>query len=87
MCWVQDGELSIADASVRHPPPGDRLWVLDGSVTVGGEAFDNILPLPFDRSGLVQVTLAGAEGSFAASGSRVTLIVSGSPRSIEDTRV
>jgi hypothetical protein len=81
--WEQDAEIKIGSAKVAHLPAGDRLWILDGSVQDGNTAFNNVLPLPFDRRGAVSVRLVGAESSFSATGNGMLLTLKGPPRNVE----
>lgn len=73
--WFQDAEVLIAEAAVRAELAGGVLWVIDGFAEAAGERFDNLLPLPCDLAGDVELSLTGAEGTFRATGRglRVTL--------------
>ena len=81
---MQKGELLLEGAAIVATPATYPLWILDGSVRVGGVAFDNLLPIPFDRSGEVAVRRSGAEGTFAASARRVQLTLVGPRVFVED---
>jgi len=81
---MQKGELLLEGAAIVATPATYPLWILDGSVRVGGVAFDNLLPIPFDRSGEVAVRRSGAEGTFAASARRAQLTLVGPRVFVED---
>lgn len=54
--------------------------VLDeGVVTVDADRFENLVPLPFDRTGSVTVALRGGGGSFRVRGSGLRIVLTGSP--------
>jgi len=84
---MQKGELLLEGAAVAATPVTYPMWILDGSVHVGGVAFDNVLPIPFDRTGQIAVRLSGAGGAFVASAQRAKLTMVGPRVFVEDVKL
>jgi len=81
--WYQRAEMVVAGAVLGQNTPAAPLDLDDGVVTVD-ERFENVVPLPFDRNGRVNVVLQGVGGSFRASGSGLRISLKGSPGQAED---
>lgn len=82
--WAQAGELVIDGGVVElEAPPGD-LRILDGSIQIDGALFDNLIPLPFKRSGRVRVHLHGAGWNLVVNGSAAELVLKGERVFIEN---
>jgi hypothetical protein len=76
-CW-QRIDLGFYEATNDRRGSGEP-WVLDGSVRVDEELFDNMLPLPLHRAGTVMATLKGADFELTVQARRVWLGVAGAP--------
>jgi len=81
--WIQEAELRLEDAQVRHPAP-PALDVLDGFVEVAGRRYANLVPLPFDVVGPVRVLLDGPQGVFEASATAAQFALVGDARYVEE---
>jgi hypothetical protein len=74
------------EAAVIHerPPTNATLWVTEGHAEVDDQVFANLLPVPFDLTGNVQLKLQGAEGSMVATGTRIVVTLHGEFKFIEE---
>jgi hypothetical protein len=82
--WAQEAEAVIEQGTIEiAPPPGD-LWILDGSVQVAEATFDNLVPLPFKRSGRTRIHLHGAGWNLIATGTGFEVVLKGQRVFIED---
>ncbi len=81
--WGQKASLSVAQASIVAEPPGGYLWITDGSIQVGEQCFDDVLPLPFEHTGPVLLRFEGAEGCLQVAGRGVNLVLLGEAHFIE----
>jgi hypothetical protein len=82
--WAQPASLTISGGTVLQRPAGDRLWILDGNISVGPTVLENIVPVPFEAVGPVRVHLQGHEGVLEATGTGVRLTLHGEPKYVED---
>jgi hypothetical protein len=80
--WLQEAQLIIGEGRVSRQC--DALWILEGRLEVDGEIYSGLLPLPFERAGLVRLELSGAEGTLAITGRGARLVLLGEPRLIEE---
>lgn len=77
--WYQRAEIVVSDAVRQQDPTAWPLDLYGGSVTVDGELFGNVVPLPCDRKGPADVEFEGDEGWLVMSGSRVRIVLTGTP--------
>jgi hypothetical protein len=42
--WTQPVRVTVFEGRVVRRHEGDRLWILDGMLTVGDETFNNMMP-------------------------------------------
>jgi hypothetical protein len=81
--WTQEADLRVGMATLIEEPT-TSLWILDGTIEVGGRLFDNLLPIPFDHQEPVVVRLSGVEGTLRATGSSASLALLGTPVFVEE---
>lgn len=83
--WVQDAILRVENGTIDGSVlemPGD-LW--EGSLQVGNQRVENIIPLPLDYQGAVTLVLvAQDESRMVIRGSAISAILVGQPRFIEE---
>ncbi len=84
--WFQHAEVVIAGAEVNRMPEGATLRVRDGSVRVGTRRFENLLPLPCDMAGEVELEFHGQKGSVVVKGIGISVKLTGQPGPIEEFR-
>ncbi len=77
--WFQRAEIVLSEATLEQHGPTEPLQVEDGTITVEGERFDNLVRLPFDRRGPAHVEVRARAGSFRASASGVRVVLVGPP--------
>ncbi len=82
--WYQPADLVLSGAVIGDRVPAPPLQLEDGTVTLGGERLDGCVPLPFDRTGEVQIELSAVEGTWRARGSRLRVVLRGTPGEIEE---
>lgn len=81
--WYQDAEMVLSDARVSQRPSDDFLDIAVGSVLVDDQLFDNMLSLPCDIAGRVEIKFSGREGTLAAAGKAVRIKLKGEPGPVE----
>ncbi len=82
--WLQTIDLVISEAVVDRSPSGWPVVLWDGSISVDGARWDNVIPLPLALAGAVAfeaVTIPGE--SLSVRGNRVEVVLQGSPRYLE----
>jgi hypothetical protein len=83
--WVQNARLTLTGATVsgdRPPLPG-TLW--DGSLLVGGLEHDNVVPVPLQFRGPVELRLVFASGqAILVSAESITLQLIGEASHFEE---
>jgi hypothetical protein len=84
--WYQEAEVTVAGAKIQQQPVGGCLSIFDGSVRVDGELFDNLIPLPCDMTGKVEIAFSGQEGALAATGTAIRFALKGEPGRVEAFR-
>lgn len=52
-------ELTITDPVLIEAPLTLPCSITDGSIVAGNDRFDNVAPLPFDRSDSIRIELVG----------------------------
>ena len=83
--WTQRLVIEIHDAAVRAQPHDLPLWILDAELRLEGQAFENILPLPFDGPGQVLLVATGANDSrLEVSGTTIRVTYLAEPIYVED---
>ncbi len=83
--WTQDVTLvfgnGIVEGSITEWPAD----LYDGTLTIDGEVSDNIIPIPLDRRGTIQLTLKPKfDDPIVVRGSDVRLLLQGVPRYVEE---
>jgi hypothetical protein len=53
--WYQDAEMVLVEAEFQQRSSGDFLDIMDGSVRVDTQVFNNVMPLPCDMAGKVAI--------------------------------
>jgi hypothetical protein len=84
--WYQDAEARLLGSTPQREPARLPLNVSEGSVTVGGAALADLLPLPCNMTGSVEIELSGAEGALRATGSGLLVTLKGEPGPVEEFR-
>jgi hypothetical protein len=83
--WAQDAILRVENGTIDGSVPempGD-LW--EGSLQVGNQRIENIIPLPLDYQGAVTLVLvAQDESRVVIRGSAISAILVGEPKFIEE---
>lgn len=82
--WTQPAQLTLHGAQAELIPGTLPLWILDGSVKVGNTLFENMLPIPFESTGITRLRLLGADGVLQVSGSGLSLQPTGVAEYLED---
>ena len=60
--WTQPVRITVFEGRVVRRHEGDRLWIIDGVISVGDETFDNMMPTDVLAHADVKLVLSGAEG-------------------------
>lgn len=81
--WYQPAEMLLVGVSVDEHPQTAPLEVDEGAVTVEADRFENLVPMPFDRVGLVTVELRGRGNGFRAKASGLRIVLTGKPGMVE----
>lgn len=63
--WTQPFRFTVFEGRVVRQYDGDRLWILDGTLTVGGEVLDNEMPTAMEAM-LVRANAGRFASSLAA---------------------
>jgi hypothetical protein len=74
--WVgegrnQDIDMVVGEASLEPPPTEGEILLSGGEITIGEELFDNMIPVPMERSAAVRGRLESVYGDvvrFAGQG-------------------
>jgi hypothetical protein len=82
--WFQDAEVVLYEARIAEQPSGGSLNIMDGSARIGGELFENVLPLPCDVRADVEISFSGAAGILVATAKGLSLTLKGEPGPIEE---
>lgn len=83
--WTQQAMLTVGCGSLESAPQSGEMRIADGSIKVDDESFDNLVPVPFEHSGVVTLRFEGAEGLLLVRGQRVSLTLLGEPKFVEET--
>jgi hypothetical protein len=82
--WLQNAVIRVRSEGILgsiSELPCD-LW--DGHLKVNGELFDNLVPIPLDSAGNIELQLTSVSGeSLQVRGNRITLELLGEPEYIE----
>lgn len=83
--WSANVELTIHEGILKSLPAEFPSDVWEGSLSVGGREFENIVPLPFEGEGhvLLLITLNSGQ-SIRITGERVALRVVGAYEFVEE---
>jgi hypothetical protein len=71
--WAQDIDLTIFEAVVESLPSGFPRALAGGTLSVGQAAWDNLIPLPLAVSGVVSLSMDGAEVLYHEYGAQLRL--------------
>jgi hypothetical protein len=82
--WYHDAEMVVAGAEIRQRPASGGLNIIDGTVRVDDQVFDNLMPLPCDMTGKVEIAFSGHEGTFAATGRGIRILLKGGPGPVQE---
>lgn len=85
--WTQDAILAFADGVVEGLPKSWPVDLGDGELRWEGQTRHNVIPIPFQSTGSVSLTLRPMwdfDHPIVASGSSVQLQLKGTARYIED---
>jgi hypothetical protein len=83
--WAQDVLLRIENGTIDGGVPVMPCDLWEGSLQVGNQTIENIIPLPLDYYGAVKLILvAQDESRFVVQGSRISATVMGDPKFIEE---
>ena len=89
--WSQKLDVVVRDGVIEGDVPSMPCDLADGSLVVGDRRLENIVPLPCDFSGPVELWLEGYSdadyGKFCVKGSGVRVVEFGSARFIEEVDV
>jgi hypothetical protein len=82
--WVQDIELTISDFELESNLPELPQELDGGSIQLGSQVFENIIPLPLDVRGAIRFSVLALSGeSLIIQGSGATVVLLGEPRYVE----
>ena len=84
--WYQDAEIVVVDAQIDEEPDEDLLDIYDGSVRVAQQLFENLLPLPCEMVGQLEIVLSGDGGTLIAKGRGIRVSLKGEPGPVEEFR-
>ncbi len=76
--------MVLHQAKIGEQPGGGALDIMEGWARIGGELFENVLPLPCDVRADVEVSFSGAAGTFVATAKGLTLTLKGEPGHVEE---
>lgn len=83
--WAQDVILRLENGTIDGSLPEMPCDLWEGSLQVGNQKIENIIPLPLDYRGAVTLTLvAQDESRVVIRGSAVFAILVGEPKFIEE---
>ena len=82
--WIQEARLVFFEASVSGEFPDWPCDIMDGGITVDGERHDNLIPLPLEAKGLIELRLiCDSIHTVAIKGRGARLELVGEPRYVE----
>jgi hypothetical protein len=83
--WLQDVTLVLDSGSVEGSIASWPADLQDGALEIDGEVSENIIPIPLDRSGTIQLTLEPKWGGrIVVYGKHIHLELQGAPKYVED---
>jgi hypothetical protein len=81
--WVQDAVLRIENGIIDRAVPEMPCDLWEGSLQVGNQTIENIIPLPLDYDGAVKLILvAQDESRLVVQGSGISATLTGEPKFI-----
>jgi hypothetical protein len=75
--WTQPVRITVFEGRVVRRHEGDRLWIMEGVISVGDETFDNMMPTHVIANGDVKLVFSGAEGVLDVVGAGIRVEVTG----------
>ena len=85
--WLQDVDLRVIGARVDRLPAALDCWLADGELTVDGESWDNVIPVPLVRGGATSfVATTENNEAVVVSGAGVDLQARGEARYCEEVQ-
>ncbi|MFO0582058.1 MAG: hypothetical protein U0229_07300 [Anaeromyxobacter sp.] len=81
--WYQDAEIVLSEAAILQEPASLPISISDGAATVKGQRFANLLPLPCDLNGGVEIDLSGPEGVLRVTAATIRITLAGQPGPFE----
>lgn len=83
--WAQEARLTLSGAVIRGPLPDMPAGLWDGGLRIGGDCVSNVIPLPLQALGGIELSLVFRSGHevIIAAGSIVLELV-GEARYIEE---
>lgn len=82
--WIQDATILFGSGTVEGSIAEWPAWLWDGALDINGNASDNVIPVPLDRDGTVQLTLESKGGErIVVRGNHVRLELEGVPQYVE----
>ena len=83
--WTQDVAVVIENGVVEMNIPSLPCDLIDGTLTLGSQEWSNAIPLPLQSQGSVRLERIGMwGGEMSVSGNRITVILLGQPKYIEE---
>jgi hypothetical protein len=83
--WAQDVILRLENGTIDGGVPEMPCDLWEGSLQVGNQTIENMIPLPLDYRGAVKLILvAQDESRFVVQGSGISATVMGEPKFIEE---
>ncbi|MGC2736105.1 MAG: hypothetical protein WA212_19585, partial [Candidatus Acidiferrales bacterium] len=83
--WAQDVILRVENGTIDGDVPEMPCDLWEGSLQVGNQTIENIIPLPLDYYGAVKLILvAQDESRLVVQGSRISATLPGEPKFIEE---
>jgi hypothetical protein len=83
--WAQDVLLRVENGTIDGSVPQTPCDLWEGSLQVGDQTIENIIPLPLDYQGAVKLTLvAQDESRVVVRGSAISATPDGEPKFIEE---
>lgn len=84
--WSQAGEIQVREAETLGELPGLPAAVTGGSIECGGFKYVDMIPLPLDLPGFVELRLGLGETEVVVRGEGPTVRMEGQPKYLEHIR-
>ena len=84
-CWVQEARLIFTEASINGNFPDWPCDIMGGELLVGGERYNNLIPVPLEAAKLTELRLiCDSMHTVTIAGRGVRLELIGEPRYVEE---